>query len=70
METATERAERLASQKYLTIAEAAEYARTRVQTVYWWIKRGLIVSMKPPKARQVVRRTDVEGLMKLHRVTP
>lgn len=59
----------LAVAKYLTVAEAGRYARTSVWNVYDWIKKGLIVAFAPPGGRRLVRRTDIDGMLKQHRVT-
>ncbi len=55
-------------EKHMTVAEAAKYANTRVQTVYWWINQGLIRASNPPKARTTVRRTELDGLLKANLV--
>ena len=40
-----------------------------MEAVYGWIKKGLIVAFAAPEAKRVVRRTDIDGMLKQHRVT-
>jgi excisionase family DNA binding protein len=41
------------TQRYLTLSEAAEVARTNVSTIRWWIAERRLTSYKPGKIRLV-----------------
>ncbi len=56
--------------QYLTIAEAAEYTRVGKIAVYRWIKDGKIPAFAPTPGKMVVRKADLDGLVRRTRVDP
>ena len=56
--------------QYLTVAEAAEYARCHKTTVYGWINSGLIAAYAPRGAKTIVKKADIDGLVRRSRIDP
>lgn len=48
--------------KYLILKEAAQFARTNVSTVRWWIQTGRLASFKPGR-RRLVACDDLEAFI-------
>lgn len=55
---------------WLTVKEAAVRARTKLDTVYGWIRNGKLVAYKPDGMRTVVPLGEVDRLIRKNRVVP
>lgn len=55
---------------WLTVVEAASWARTTKETIYRWIHSGKLPSYRPPNCRQLVCMRDVERIIHRNILTP
>ena len=56
--------------QYLTVTEAAEYVRVGKIAVYRWIKEERIHAYAPIPGKMVVKKADLDGLVRRSRVDP
>lgn len=58
----------LGKQKYLTVAEAAAYLRTRRENIYRLIGEGRVPAFEPPFGKRLLPRAALDAYLKHYRV--